>query len=259
MIIKLIDTHAHLDHLPDLINALNRAHEAGVSDIMAISMDVKSCLRNLEIKKETLQPRIHLAMGMHPSEASLPELDKIVELIYQNKKDLSAIGEIGLDFGYKWVRKDEAKRAEQRQVFKRLLEVAKDLELPAVVHSRGCEKECLETVLAIGVERVNFHWYSGPVDVLENVIKHGYVVSCSPSISYSSQSRNAMSHAPLESILIETDCPVFFGDREDGTGFEAEPKDVQRTLNALSDLKKRSQEEVLKQVNLNAIRFFSLT
>jgi TatD DNase family protein len=252
----LIDTHAHLDHLPDLDNALKRAHEAGVTGIVAMSMDLKSCRLNLEIKNKTLQPKVYLAMGMHPAEANLADLEKIVEMIYQNKKELCAVGEIGLDFTYKWVRKDEAKRSEQRQVFIKLLEVAKDLNLPAVVHSRGVERECLETVRSVGVKKANFHWYSGPLDVLADIIKHGYVVSCSPSISYSPQSRAAMEHANLENILIETDCPVFFGNKEDGTGFAAEPKDVIKTLDALSKLKKLNKDVVLKQVVKNAQQFF---
>lgn len=255
---KIIDTHAHLDHLENLDQALKNAVEAGVEAIVAVSMDLNSCRKNLEIKKKTRQPKIALGMGIHPSEANRQDVAACLDLIRANAKELSAIGEIGLDFGYKWVRKDEAKRDEQREVFRAFLKVAKELDLPAVIHARGVWRECLETAQSVGVRKAVFHWYSGPVDVLSDIIKAGYLVSTAPSVAYSPQSREAMASAPIEQTLIETDCPVRFQDPETQAEYQAEPRDVARTLHAYCALKQIDEGKALAVLNKNAREFFGI-
>jgi len=66
---NIIDTHAHLDHIEDVDQALDNAHEAGVTDIVTVSVEVNSCKKNLEIKRTTKKLNIHCAFGMHPSDA----------------------------------------------------------------------------------------------------------------------------------------------------------------------------------------------
>ncbi|HLF17377.1 MAG TPA: TatD family hydrolase [Candidatus Omnitrophota bacterium] len=253
---KIYDTHAHLDQLEALDETLQAAHEAGVAGIVAISMDLASCRKNLEIKNKYKRPHIYLGLGMHPSEAKPADLDEIVKLIYEHHDHIHVIGEIGLDFWYKWVKKDEGKKNEQRQVYRRLLEVAKDLHLPAVIHSRGAWKECLQTALDVGVRSAEFHWYSGPLDVLDELLKSGYYVSTGPSVAYSPQSQEAMRHAPIERTLIETDCPVFYRNPQTNEGFQAQPKDVFRTLKAYCVLKNFEEHKALDILNKNAEDFF---
>ncbi len=254
----IIDTHAHLVKRPDLGNALRRADEAGVHQIIAMSMDVKSCQKNLEIKKNVDRPQIYVSFGMHPSEVNLDELEKVIELMMTHQKELHAIGEIGLDFWYKWVRKDEEKKNEQREAFRKQLAISKILDLPVVIHSRGAWKECLQSVKEAGIKRANFHWYSGPVDVLKEIMAAGHFVSASPSIAYSPQSREAIAAADIKQILIETDCPVFYGQKDDPDGFSAEPKDVYKTLKAYCLLTKTDEDKALHQFNENAKLFFNL-
>jgi len=255
---KIYDTHAHLDQLKDLDQSLQEAHEAGVAGIVALSMNLKSCKANLQIKKKYSHPKIYLGMGMHPAEANAADLPEVVRMINDHQQDLHAVGEIGLDFWYKWVRKDEDKKNEQREVFRRLLEAAKTLDLPAVIHSRGAWRECLQMATEVGVKKAEFHWYSGPVDVLADILKAGYYVSTSPSVAHSPQSREAMAFAPIERTLIETDCPVFYKNPSDDSGFEARPKDVVRTLRAYSELKKMDADKALAILNKNAVEFFNL-
>lgn len=258
MLMTLIDTHAHLDHLENLGQALKDAVDSGVEAIVAVSMDLNSCRQNLEIKKNTRQPRIALGMGIHPSEANRQDVGACLDLIRANAGELSAVGEIGLDFWYKWVRKDEAKKSEQRDVFRAFLEVAKELDLPAVIHSRGVWRECLETAQSVGVRKAVFHWYSGPVDVLNEIIKAGYFVSTTPSVAYSPQSREAIASAPIERTLIETDCPVHFKDPQTQVEYQAEPRDVVRTLKAYCALKQIDEDKALEILNKNARQFFGI-
>ncbi len=252
----IIDTHAHLDHVPEIAAALHRAAEAGVTDIVAVSTDLKAIKRNLELKRSHASPRIHAALGIHPGDIKLEELEETFAYIRANIKEAAAIGETGLDYQYKWARKNDDEQKKQRDCFQQHLELALEFNLPIVIHSRGAEEDCLAMTKAAGVKRALFHWYSGRVDVLEKILSEGYFVSCSPSVGYSSQSRAAMSAAPVERTLIETDSPVFYH-QIDG-GFQAEPKEVWRTLKSYAALKNIDEKEALTRLNANAKEFFQI-
>ena len=172
----------------------------------------------------------------------------------RNIKQACAIGETGLDYWYKWVRKDEVERQKQKDSFSFHLDLAREFDLPIVIHSRGAWRDCLSMARESGVKRALFHWYSGPVDILDQIIDAGFYVSTSPSVAYSPESRKAMAHAPIERILVETDSPVNYKDGE--ISFMAEPKDVIRTWKALAQLKNLNEEETLAAVNANAKTFF---
>ena len=134
------------------------------------------------------------------------------------------------------------------------LDLAREFDLPIVIHSRGAWRDCLSMARESGVKRALFHWYSGPVDILDQILDAGFYVSTGPSVAYSPESRRAMAHAPLERILVETDSPVNYKDGE--TSFMAEPKDVIRTWKALAQLKNLNEQETLAAVNANAKTFF---
>jgi TatD DNase family protein len=253
---NIIDTHAHIDQFEDLPGVLARAHEAGVSDIMAMSVDLPSMEKLLGIARHHQQPKIHLGLGVHPGKINAATQQPAFDFMRAYIKEAMAIGETGLDYWYKWVRKDEGERQKQKDSFSFHLSLAREFDLPIVIHSRGAWRDCLGMAVASGVKRALFHWYSGPVDILDQIIGAGFYVSTSPSVAYSPESRQAMAHAPLERILVETDSPVNF--KEGDTSFTAEPKDVIRTWKALARLKNMDEQETLGQVNTNAKTFFGI-
>lgn len=154
------------------------------------------------------------------------------------------------------MRTDEAKRNEQYEVFRRQIAIAKKFSKPIVVHTRGTWRECFEIVKESGIIKANFHWYSGPVDVLEEILKSGYYVSAGPALAFSRQSREAMAHAPVEQTLIETDSPVYFNYPQDmGGGFKATPKDVFKSLDAYAKLKAIEPVKAADILNKNAMNF----
>lgn len=252
----IIDTHAHIDQIEDLPGALERAHQAGVSDIMAVSVDLDSMRKLLEIKAKYQVPRIHLGLGVHPGMIKPDAQAAAFDFMRANIKHASAIGETGLDYWYKWVRKDEVERQKQKDSLNFHLDLARESDLPIIIHSRGAWADCLSMALDSGVKRVLFHWYSGPLAILDQIIDAGFYVSTSPSVAYSPESRLAMAHAPLTRILVETDAPVRYKDGE--AFFMAEPKDVVRTWKALARLKNLSEDEMLSTVNTNAKNFFGI-
>jgi TatD DNase family protein len=254
--LTIIDTHVHLDQLEDLSGALMRAHEAGVSDIVAMSSDLDSMQKVLAIMGQYQKPKIHPALGVHPGKVQPHMQQMAFDFMRANIKQACAIGETGLDFWYKWARKDQVERQKQKDSFSFHLSLAREFDLPIVIHSRGAWQDCLSMVREAGVKRALFHWYSGPVDILDQILEAGFYVSTSPSVAYSPESRQAMAHAPLARILVETDSPVHY--KDDETSFMAEPKDVIRTWRALAQLKNVNEQEVLAAVNTNAKTFFGI-
>ncbi|HSV43979.1 MAG TPA: TatD family hydrolase [Candidatus Bathyarchaeia archaeon] len=285
---NLIDTHAHLDGIEDIDAALTRAHETGVSAIVAVGEDRAANEKNLALSQRVTQPRIILALGLHPSKIRTEAIEEEFDFIERNISQAKAVGEIGLDFWYQWVRKDEGKKQEQRVVFRRLLELARRANLPALIHTRGAWREAVDIARDVGIAKAVFHWYSGPVDVLADILKAGYFISASPSVAYSPEARKALEIAPVEQTLIETDSPVYYKNCDPSTrpghgrglaqdsapraknegaagmpaglhgGFKAEPKDVAVTLRYYAALKGRSEEELVSILNRNAEKIFGL-
>jgi len=256
---RVIDCHAHLDQLDDLDQALKQAQEAGVAGIMAVGVDWASNRRSIEIVRACPNPQILLGLGLHPGEIKTDQIEETLAHIEQNVSSAHAVGEIGLDFWYKWVRKDPEKKDEQRNVFRRQLEIARDHDKPVIIHSRGAWAQCLEVVREVNVTKGVFHWYSGPVDVMRDILDRGFYVSCTPSIAVSPQAREAMEAAPLERTLIETDCPVYFKNPQTQDGFRASPSSVLKTLELYAQLKGISQQDAVDTLNKNAVKLFGFT
>lgn len=252
----LIDTHAHLEQIEDLPAVLLRAHETGVKAVMAMSVDLSSMEKTLAIAKAYQQPRIYPALGVHPGLVKPELFDASMAFIQEHIKEAAAIGETGLDYWYKWVRKDLVERAKQHQFFKAHLAIAKTFDLPIVIHSRGAWRDCLAMAQEAGVKRALFHWYSGPLDIMDKILAAGYYVSTSPSVGYSVESQTAMREAPLNRILIETDAPVSYRNGEEV--FKSEPRHVALTLKALATLKNMPEGELAEIVNHNAVTFFGI-
>lgn len=255
---EVIDTHAHLDQVSDLDTVLAEAHKSGVKAIIAVSEDLESSQKNWHISQNYKTPRIHVAMGMHPSEIDLDALAACEQVIYEHKDAIKAIGEIGLDYWYKWVRKDQEKKQAQREAYSFFLQVARDLDLPAVIHSRGAWSDCFQIAQSMKIKKAIFHWYSGPQDILKQIIDQGYYISATPSLQYSPEAQKAVRQAPLDKILIETDTPVYYRNRETNEGFKAQPRDVLKTLDWVCGIKEVDPLEAAQRVNQNACQIFNI-
>ena len=103
-----------------------------------------------------------------------------------------------------------------------------------------------------GIQKGVFHWYSGPLEILEKIIDHGYYVSATPALAYSPPHQAAMRSAPLERILVETDSPVEY------QGRISEPADLMITLEELSRLKGIDLGETKRVTTANAKHFFGI-
>ena len=248
-----IDTHAHVADLPNVDSVVTRAKAAGLSGIVAVSTSILTIEGTLKLAIEH-RGFIHAALGIHPTEFFNQNLEAALDIIKTNEERCIAVGEIGLDYWHKQVRKDKTQRDKQIEFYVRQLELARDLDLPVSIHSRGAWRDCVNLAIKYGPGRGVFHWYSGPIDVLREVLNAGYYVSCTPAVEASPELRGAMVETPLERILIETDSPVWLKN----LNRPSEPSDVLMTLRHLSELKRSPQAEVEAVTTRNAETLFRL-
>jgi len=252
----VIDTHAHLEDVADLEQALRRAKEADISGIIAVGCCSEANERVLEICKTFTDFNIYVALGLHPGNLEGEDIDKAIGFIEKNIAQAVAVGEIGLDYWYKPARKDGPARSLQQDVFARQLELAKRHDLPVSIHSRGAWKECLKMAKEAGIKKCVFHWYSGPEDILEDVLKAGFFISATPAAEYSPEHRKAIEKTPLERLFLETDSPVRF--KPEAGPYESQPQDVLRSLKAVAQIKGEGQNTVARVTTRNAVGFFRL-
>jgi len=257
---RIIDSHAHLEDIIAIKEALGRAKDAGVIAIIAAGVTHESNKKVLEICAKYGPskniPAVFPALGIHPGDIAGLDLSSAFAFIEENVKHAVAVGEIGLDFWYKEARKNEDVRKLQEKVYLKLLDCAGRENKPAVIHSRGAWKKCFQKASESGIKKAVFHWYSGPEDVLDGILKAGYFISATPSLEYSPEHQSAVKKAPLERLLVETDSPVVF--KPESGKYRSEPKDAVRTLKAVAKIKNVSEAEVAEKTTDNVIKLFDL-
>ena len=252
---KLIDTHAHLDELKNLDLMLEEAKKAGIIAIVAVGSNHQSNIKTLEISQKHHR-FVYPALGLHPWELGnlgTFEIDDNLQFIEQNIASAVAVGEIGLDYDKRVVK--AASKELQKEVLGRLLNIAKKYSKPAIIHSRYAWKDALHLIQDVGIDKAVFHWFTGFSSVLKGIIDGCYFVSATPATEYHEEHRRAVKEAPLERLLLETDCPVTYGR---APRYESKPADVLRGLKAVSQLKGIVEATIAEQTTRNAINFFSL-
>ncbi len=239
---ELVDTHAHLEGFNEMSGVVERARAAGVIGIVAVSADLQTSEQALRLQKEH-KGFVGALIGIHPQETGKDQTAAL-SFVERHLDECIGIGEVGLDY---WMKIDQDV---QRSVFAHLLKSAATRGLPVSVHSRGSWDDCYRLLEEYRVHSAVFHWYSGGLETLKRILDSGYLVSATPASEYSKAHRQAIKEVPLDSLMLETDCPVRYHGRE------SEPADVAKTLTHVSALKGISPEVVASKTTENALRFF---
>jgi TatD DNase family protein len=244
--LKLIDTHAHLDEIPDLEGALNRAQDAGVQAVVGVGTDRASNEKILRVADRF--PKFVLpAVGLHPWRLDGADLEANIDFIEKELPGCAALGEVGLDFAI------QTPRERQEEILCLLLAIAFREKKPVLLHARRAWEEALGLLKSIPVERAIFHWYSGPPDVLQEVFAQGYLISATPAAAHSGRHRQALLATPWSRLVLETDAPEVY------EGKPSEPRDLLKTLHAVSELKHKPPEEAALRTFQNSMDFFRLS
>ncbi len=250
MIYILIDVHCHANLFLTIDKVIEDAKKIGVEKIVAVAMSSISQERVLELAGQYNE--VFASLGIHPEEVKMNEkieqqLDSIIDLIKQNKQNICAIGEIGLDHHFV---KDKTLYPLQKTIFNKMLLLAQDLELPVNLHTKGAEKIVFDTLPSYKIPNINIHWYSGPENFLKLGMDRGYYYSITPAISYSPVVKKVVLNVDKEHLLLESDGPVKY------SGKIGVPAMVKNVLNSISKLKEINSDELEKQIEENTRKIF---
>ncbi|MFW9972338.1 MAG: TatD family hydrolase, partial [Candidatus Odinarchaeota archaeon] len=229
---------------------IKEAKNAGVEKIISVGMSFTSLERILEISNnyDTIYP----ALGIHPEEVInnkniKNQLDLVIDIIKKNSEKVCAIGEIGLDHHFI---KDQTLYPLQIEIFKNMLSLAQELNLPVNLHTKGAEKIVFDMLPSYDIPNVNIHWYSGPEEYLNQGIERGYFFSITPAISYSPAVKNTVLKLDKKFILLESDGPVKY------SGKIGNPAMIRDVLNTISKIKKIDPKELELQIEENTRKIF---
>lgn len=251
----LVDTHCHLD-FPDFDHdrdeVIRRAKEKGVAYIVNIGSSLKGSCDSVALAKK--YANVYATVGLHPHEADSADknIASVLKSLAANDK-VVAIGEIGLDYF-----KNYSTPENQRPLFASLLKLAKDLNLPLVIHNRQAEADTLKLLKEAMPLRAVVHCFSGDEDFLKDCLDLGFLISFTCNITYkkAQKLRQMVSLTPMERLMLETDAP--FLSPEGFRGRRNEPQQVALLAEEVAKIKGIGVEEVARITTGNAKNFFKL-
>jgi len=252
----MIDTHAHIDlnsFDDDRVEVIKDAFEQGVEYIIIPAVEPKD-YKNL-LKLASQYDKIFCGMGLHPHHANEFN-EEIKSQIIKNAENsnVKAIGEIGIDYYY-----DYAVPEVQKKVLQEQLRIAKDLNLPAIIHNREADDDIYKILKQEqnGNLKAVLHCFSSDVEFMEKAIDLGCYISFTGNITFKkSNLSEVVEKTPLEKIMIETDSP--FLSPAPYRGKRNEPKYVKIVAEKIAEIKSLSIDEVISMTSKNAKKFFNL-
>lgn len=237
---KMADAHCHLDLVDKLVIRESIAY--GVQFIMTNGVDTASNMKCIELADNM---HVFTLLGVDPEHANITEreMDFNISLIKQHSRDIVGIGEIGLDYGKV---KDSVPIEKQKQVFGRFLDLAKQLDLPVSVHSRGAMSDVLDILEKKEIRMVHIHFFEGNVQQAKEVEKRGYMISVPPV--QTSKRNKVIKEIAIDNIMAESDAPVV----------GASPKAVEESVRIVSEAKGIDFERTASKLAENTIKFFNI-
>ncbi len=253
---RLFDTHAHYDAEQfdaDRHEILAALPENGVSLVVNPGCDIPTSRKAVELA--TRYDHVYASVGYHP-ESCAPYRESELQLLREMAKNekVVAIGEIGLD--YYW--EENPPKELQQQVFRAQMALARELELPVIVHDREAHADSLAIIKEFPEVKGVFHCFSGSAEMAKELIKLGWMISFTGVLTYKNARKavEAAEAVPIESIMVETDAPYMApvphrGKRCDSTL-------VCHTCQRLAEIKGISPEECARITLENGKRFFQI-
>ena len=206
----IFETHGHYDDTQfdeDREQLIAEFLEKDIDKVMNVGADMQSSRNSVELAAK--YPHFYAAVGVHPSEVGeLTEADiqELKSMVQDNPK-VRAIGEIGLDYHFD----DDPPRDVQKKWFVRQLELAQELAMPIIIHSRDAASDTMEILKRMDGGRNGgvIHCYSYSAEMAKEYVKMGYYIGIGGVVTFKNAKKlkQVVQEIPLESIVLETDCP----------------------------------------------------
>ena len=249
------DTHAHYDSgafNADRFEILDSMPAGNVGLIVDPGCDLKSSKAAIELSER--YDFVYAAVGWHPE-----DVDKLSEEAYAEMEKLAehpkcvAIGEIGLD--YYW---DASHKEEQKELFRRQIELALKLGKPVIVHDREAHGDSFDIVCDYPELRGVFHCYSGSAEMAQELLKRGWYLGFDGPITYKNARKalEVLEICPLDRIVIETDSPYLTP--VPNRGKRNDSRQLEFVAAKIAEIKGISPEEVADITMLNGRSLFNL-
>ena len=249
------DSHAHYDQrrfAEDQKELLASMEEKHIGRIMNVGCDLQSSLSSIRLAEE--YDFIYASVGSHPDDAA--SVDETLIARYRNLAErprVMAVGEIGLDYYY-----EDVPRQQQQTAFRMQMALAAELQMPVIIHQRDAYEDTLRIADEFPSVKGVFHCFSGSLEYAKEVVKRGYYMGFTGVITFKNARKavEVAQWAPLDKLLLETDCPYmapepFRGRRCDSTML---PKMAEK----IAELRGLPVEQVAKITRENAARLFGL-
>ena len=252
---NIFDTHAHYCDSAfdeDREQVLGSLQEKGIKYVTLASSSVEDTKENSKLSRK--YDYIYCAAGVHPESVDPTPVnypDIIADTVRDNPK-VRAVGEIGLDYHY-----EGFDREKQKELFCRQLELAQELKLPVIVHSRDASADTLEILKKYRPQGV-VHCFSGSAETASEIIKLGMYIGFTGVLTFKNAKKalKALEEVPMDRLLLETDCPYmapvpFRGKRCDSSM-------IPYTAEKAAEIKGISVQEMLDATCRNGMEFYSI-
>jgi TatD DNase family protein len=258
-----VDSHCHIDGQEfdaDRDEVIKRAEDAGVKMMLVVGTGAADDFDNFEraVRLAESRENIFASVGVHPHDAKTFDEaaeKRLIDLAKSSRK-VVAWGEIGLDFYY-----DHSPRDVQEQVFRQQIGIARDLNLPIIIHSREADDETVRILTEECASNAGFrggvmHCFGGSARMAEDLMKIGFLISFAGNVTFKKAEnlRQAARVVPLERLLIETDCPYLAP--VPLRGRRNEPAYVVETARFLADFYGVELETLAERTTRNFVEFF---
>lgn len=254
---KIFDSHAHYDDEEfdnDRKEVLEELKNEGVIGIMNCSSSYESIAKTCELINT--YDFIYGAVGIHPENADEFKdemLDEFKDIIKKNPK-VKAIGEIGLD--YYW---DENPDKEiQKDVFRKHMKLAEELNLPVIIHDRDAHEDTLNIIKEFPNVKGVVHCFSGSVEFAKECLKLGYYIGVTGVVTFKNDKKvvKVVKEVPVERLLVETDCPYMAP--EPNRGKRNKSSYIKYVIEKISEIKEINPKEFNLKVNENLQNLFKI-
>ena len=253
----IFDTHAHYDDeafQEDRDELLNSLSTHGIEAVVNVGASIQTTKNTLELMKK--YPFVYGTVGVHPSETE--ELnDNLMDWLkhVSGEKKVVAIGEIGLDYYWK-----EPDPEIQKHWFVRQLQLAREVKLPVIIHSRDAAQDTLDIMKAEKAGEIGgvIHCFSYGIEMAREYLNMGFYLGIGGVVTFNNgrKLKEVVEYMPLDRIVLETDCPYL--SPVPNRGKRNSSLNLLYVAEAISQIKGISPEEVIKITNQNARNLYRL-